>query len=404
MAAAAPSVAVTDVEQRAALAACRGLARGGYRVTGVAGIRPAAGHWSRSCSRRVALPAPDEEPTAFLAALEKLLRAEPHDLLLPATDLSTWLVSEHRGRLEDVVMLALPSRACVRAALDKSWLLTAAPAAGLGGPPAALCASRAEALAAAREVGFPVVAKGVRHRESDEPELVQRRVTVAQDEASLASILDELPPPVVVQRYVPDARVTAFSGVMTPDGLIATAVVRWRRRWPPGEGGASFCETIVPPDGVGERVEQLLAGIDFRGIFELELLDLGGDRYGAIDFNPRPFGWLSLPTAAGANLAAIYCDWLLGRRAQREPVVARPGVRYRWEDGELRHLAWQLRRGRLSPAAAVLRPQRRVVHPHFQLADPGPLAARLALLVRLWFRLRAPGLTRTRERARAASR
>lgn len=392
----APRVVVTDVEQRAALAACRGLDRAGYRVTGVAGARPAAGHWSRCCARRVTLPAPDEQPGDFLVGLEALVRSEPHALLVPTTDLSTWLISENRSRFEGSVLLALPSRSSVRAALDKSWLLAAAAAAGLGGPPAGLCASVEDGLAVARELGFPLVVKPVRRRDSDQVELAQLRVVLADDEPSLAHALDSLPSPFVVQRYAESARVVSFSGVIAPGGLIATAVVRWSRRWPPDRGGASFCETIAPPDGLARRVEQLLASIDFTGMFELELLELQGRRYGAIDLNPRPFGWLALPTAAGANLAASYCDWLLDGAVTH--AVAAAGVRYRWEDGELRHLAWQLRRGRLGKAAAVLRPHRRVVHPHFEAADPAPLAARLILLARLWFRLRRARLTRRRER------
>jgi hypothetical protein len=72
----------------------------------------------------------------------------------------------------------------------------------------------------------------------------------------------------------------------------------------------------------------------------------------------------------------IWCDWLLGRRSS-PTVVARAGMRYRWEDADARHLIWQLRRGRLRAALSVLRPRRRVVHAYFRLSDPGPLFARL---------------------------
>ena len=115
---------------------------------------------------------------------------------------------------------------------------------------------------------------------------------------------------------------------------------------------------------------------------ELELIqaDAPGEReYVPIDLNPRPYGSLALASAAGAPLAAIWCDWLLGRgsrTARNRPVRAQPGIRYRWEDGELRHMCQELRNGRRRSALAPLRPRRGVTHAHFQSSDPLPLIAR----------------------------
>jgi hypothetical protein len=60
--------------------------------------------------------------------------------------------------------------------------------------------------------------------------------------------------------------------------------------------------------------------------------------------------------------------------------MARAGVRYRWEDAEVRRAFWELRHGNLAQAAEIARPRRHVVHPHFRWDDPGPLLARGA-----WF-------------------
>jgi len=66
-------VIITDGEERAVLGACRGLAAAGYRVSAVARERPAATHWSRSCSERFVLPDPRVSVQAFVAGLEKLV-------------------------------------------------------------------------------------------------------------------------------------------------------------------------------------------------------------------------------------------------------------------------------------------------------------------------------------------
>jgi hypothetical protein len=124
-----------------------------------------------------------------------------------------------------------------------------------------------------------------------------------------------------------------------------------------------------------ERV--LVMGEDigvFGGAFD------SGGQLAAIDFNPRPYGSLSLAVAAGAPLPALWCTWCAGER--RAQVAARPGVRYRWEDADLRHALWQMRKGNWPAGIAAVRPHRATVHAYFRLGDPGPIAARALQLVR----------------------
>ena len=92
--------------------------------------------------------------------------------------------------------------------------------------------------------------------------------------------------------------------------------------------------TIAPPDGLVERSLALLRAIGWRGIFDLEFVELPGGRYATIDLNPRVYGSMALTIAAGANLPGIWVAVLEGRRPR--PVVARAGVHYRWEEGEVR--------------------------------------------------------------------
>ncbi len=159
-------------------------------------------------------------------------------------------------------------------------------------------------------------------------------------------------------------------------------------------GATSYCFTMTPPEGLAAKVEQLLLGLRFEGIFELELLELEDGRLASIDLNPRLFGWMSLPIAAGTNLPALLCDWLLADAsapvAASAPVFPAVGVPYRWEDGDAHHFIWQLRRAHIRSAAEVLRPHRGVVHAHFQLGDPGPLVARSAHMANVWLRRRRP--------------
>ena len=138
--------------------------------------------------------------------------------------------------------------------------------------------------------------------------------------------------------------------------LLGTAVARYARTWPPQAGSASASITIAPPDGLVERSRQPLTEIGWRGVFELEFLELADGRHAAIDLNPRVYGSMSLAIAAGANLPAVWVDVLRGTSPR--PVVARPGVHYRWEEGEVRALAARRPSAAGARAAGVMRPRR----------------------------------------------
>lgn len=372
-------VLVTDVEERSALAVCRGLARSGYAITGVAAARPAPGHWSRACSHRRVLPDPRRDPSGFLSGLESLLRRGRHVALIPSVDVSTFVVSENRERLLPLTAIGLPPAAVVRASLDKVRLLEVAEAVGLAPPRSIVCVDESGAQAAVQRLGLPAVVKSSASFLPTGDSFRQQPVVLVEEPQALADALASVGRPFIVQRFDETQRVVSCGGLVTQSGLVATVVVRWSRRWPARTGSAAFCTTIEPPHGLLGRVERLLQHLGFRGIFELELLEQADGHYSAIDLNPRPFGWLTLALRAGVNLPALYCDSIRGRSIRR--VTARPGVHYRWEDGDLRLMLSRLRSTRSPAPLTALGPVRGTAHAFFDLADPAPLAAQALLLL-----------------------
>jgi predicted ATP-grasp superfamily ATP-dependent carboligase len=367
------SVVVTDADERAALGASRGLRRAGYRVCAVARFRPAATHWSRSCAERVQLPDPRENVRGFIDGLAELLRSGRYDALIPGSDASLLAVSEHRERLERSTLLGLPSREAVRRSVDKRLLLEVADRAGLAAPPSKACADLEDAEAAVSKLGYPAVLKPAQSFQPVNGGLRQQGVVVVPDAETLEKSVRKLTPPFIVQRFE-RARFLSCTGVFAEGRLLATTTSRVLRLWPPVAGMHSYSETVSPPRGLTDRVRTLLGAVGWQGIFQLQMLELPGGQLSVIDLNPRVFGSITLDDYAGANLAAVWCDWLLGRNPL--PVVAQPARRYRWEEGELCHFAWQLRHRRLRAAVAAVLPHRRVTHSWFRVTDPGPLVAR----------------------------
>jgi len=235
------------------------------------------------------------------------------DVLLAGSEPSLLSISASRHRLEPHVRLGLPPHAAVLGSLDKGLLQREAVASGLASPESVVCKSRAEAVKAAAALGYPLIVKPTRSFREERGILQQRVAQVVSDTDGLEALLSRLGPPLTLQQFVQGARIVSCAAVRTDEGLAAFTVARYARTWPPQTGSASLARTVAPPDGLPERVNDLLARIGWTGIFELELIDLGDGAFGAIDLNPRVFGWLALAVAAGANLPAIWCDHLLGR-------------------------------------------------------------------------------------------
>jgi predicted ATP-grasp superfamily ATP-dependent carboligase len=370
---------VTDSDERSALAACRALAAAGYEVSAATSSHgPAPGSWSRSVRRRIRLPDPRIDGETFVAALERELRAQPQDVLVCSTEAAALAVSAGRTRIDGLCRHGLPAHEVLERCLDKVGLLETAAGAGLESPPSSVCDSGEDARMAAQTYGFPVMVKPRRSLIGRGSERAHRGSIVADGPHELRKAIARFGLPVIVQQREP-GEIYSVGGVVADGALFAYVVSRYERTWPPRAGSASFSETVEPPPELLARTERLLSSLAYEGLFEVELIRRRDGRFQVIDFNPRIYGSLTLAEAAGANLVAIWCDRLLGD-ADLRPAAARAGVRYRFDDAELRNAVDALRRGRIRGLLGVLRPRAHVAHAYFRWSDPGPLAGRLAQL------------------------
>lgn len=375
---AASRILVTDAQDRPALAAIRELHEAGYRVSATASTRLAPGLWSWGCAKRLILPDPSVGVDRFIGALVGLLGRDRYDVLVPGTDETLYVTSLRRQQLEPHVVLGLPDHRAVERAMNKACLAREAEKAGLATPEARVCDRLEDALDAARGFGFPVLVKGVQAVEQTDRGLVRYPSRLVPDEPALRDAQQRFGTCIVQRREA--GTMMSFAGVVTEQGMLAAVVSRYRRTWPPSAGQASFLETIAPPGALTEQVRALVDGIGWRGLFQLQMIERRDGACLPIDFNPRLYGSMSVARAAGAPLARLWCAWLLGE--DPKPVVARPGVGYRMEDTDARHILWQLRRGDLRGAALAVRPRRQTTHAYFQARDPFPLLVQGAALVR----------------------
>ena len=281
------------------------------------------------------------------SAVEAHLAAHPGATVLPASDAV-------------LVALDLPGAHLV----DKAVLSKLATAAGLSVPPTREFAGSGALLEEAPDLEYPLVVKAaVKTRTGEDA----RRVDSTEE---LDAAVARMSGPVVVQPFATGA-MRAVSGVIADGELRAVVHQRYVRIWPPDCGTASAAVTTEPDHDLEARLPHLLAG--HTGVFQVQLV---GDQ--VIDVNPRVYGSLPLAVAAGANLPAIACGVTAGDTGTGL-VRGRPGVRYRWLEGDLRRVLDDVRRGSLGvrDAGRALRPHRGTAHSVESLRDPGPAVVRV---------------------------
>ena len=366
-------VLVVDAGERSAFATCRALAEGGYRVGTGSSRRPAPADWSRFSEHRFRLPNPRSAPHEFAATVAHVAARHSYDTVLPCSEGSLWALSSSRNVFPQGFALGLPGRKVVTDCMSKVRLHELGPQAGLGVAETLVRADREEAIAAATELGLPVVLKPRSTVFEDGLEMKHLAARIVPDRESLERQLEGIGWPCLVQRRMAGKTVSC-GGVAAADGLLALVCSRYERTWPEAGGSATFSHSIVPPASLVESVRRLVALFGWEGIFELELIEPEPCRFVAIDFNPRTYGSVALAVKAGVPLPAVWCDWLFEDR--RVELQAPAGFSYRWLDGDLSIVGECLHRRDYRAAAAVLRPHRRVAHAYFRLDDPLPLVVR----------------------------
>jgi hypothetical protein len=339
-----PWVLVSDGgagQSRSTLATVRALAIAGYSpVVTTSGAHSVAAA-SRHCVDSVDTPRVSD--AGYADAINAELARRPYLTFLAASD---------------AALLAMG--ADVAHLVDKSVVVSKAEACGLLPAPGRNFGSFDELRANADTLDFPVVAKPAY------PGQTVRRLESEKDLPEVARTRG----PLVVQPYITE-EMTAVGGVIHKGRLLAAVHQRYLRTWPPDCGGACAAETTGADLELEEQLLRLLEGFD--GVFQVQF----AGSY-LLDVNPRVYGSLPLAVKAGANLPGIYCD-ALRHRGPEHTVRGRPGVSFRWLEGEVRNLL-SVARGRgltTKEVLGLLRPRPGTAHGPESLMDPKPMLTRL---------------------------
>ena len=179
-----------DANQRSALAVIRSLGRRGLTIVAADTMTKSLGAASRHASYSTVYSNPATSPAAFVHDIVAMVERLSIDTVISATDLTTMLLAS-QPNLSRIVRLMAPERASYENLTDKALLTELAGKLGILVPTTQIATIRAAAtIAAAHEIGFPVVLKPARSRYLKGAEVVSTSVEIVENPDRLSAVLD----------------------------------------------------------------------------------------------------------------------------------------------------------------------------------------------------------------------
>lgn len=360
---------------RAALAASRALAAGGWTVGNGSPARRSPSAASRAVVRHHPVPLVREGVDRFAAAVAAAVEQEGYEVVFPADDAELLALSERRTDIPAVV--ALPPHSVVLRALDKLELTASGQRAGLAVP-------RTWPLAAdaAPPSRGPFVVKARLHAApGTTTSRVEAAVAATGEEAVRcgAAIHAGGGEPFAQERL--EGRLEAFVVLVDRDRrTVAAAQQASERIHPPGTGLSVRARTVSIDQVLARRVADLLGDLGWVGLAELQFIRPPGGEPHLIDFNGRFYGSLALAVAAGPNFPDLWARMATARPLPAAVPPAAPGVRFQWLEGDLKRALVERRGSLTADVRQSLRYAFGARHSVSSARDPGPSLERAATL------------------------
>jgi D-aspartate ligase len=307
------------------LGVARSLGREGVPVYGVFEDRSAPGATSRYVRGRFVWGTGGFSVDRFLSGMDEIAsRIARPTILVPTDDYSAILISEHRGRLPDVLLAPDPPSELPRMLANKAGLYEICRRLGVPTPESTVPATRDDVEGFLERATFPVVVKTTEGW-SVPPGVSVRSTSILGTRHDVLALYDRLErffgATLLLQEYIPkeQGQDWFFHGYCDrrSDCLVGFTGVKVRSY--PAYAGPTTFGRAVENEQLRNEAEALLKALNYRGIMDLDYrFDLRDGRYKVTDFNPRIGAQFRLFTdEAGIDVVrALHLD-LTGRAVPR---------------------------------------------------------------------------------------
>ncbi|UCD30145.1 MAG: ATP-grasp domain-containing protein, partial [Planctomycetota bacterium] len=308
------------------LAIVRSLGRRGIEVFCCEEAAFAPCFFSKYCQGHFQYPSPSSEPEAFIDFMvEKVKELAPggdEPYVLMPVHKETFLLAEHRRRLEPYIKLPVTTIENIRLTDDKGRLAKLAQDQGIRIPRTWQFDNIDDLYRRVPELPMPVFVKvrkaaaGVGLKKVNTPEEMVATFREFVDGYGLAP--DQYP---LIQEFIPGSDYCVTT-LFNQGKCVAGMTYRNIRSFPRGTGAGALRETVHNPEAE-EAAVKLLTPLRWHGIAQVDFrMPDGGPPY-LIEVNPRFFG--GLPQSVAANVDYPY---LLYQIAVGEPLNDQPEIDY----------------------------------------------------------------------------
>jgi predicted ATP-grasp superfamily ATP-dependent carboligase len=346
-------ILVTDGENRASLAITRSLGRAGHHVFVGEKTRSSLAQASRYCVERVLYDDPVFSPDGFVDSLADAVRTHQIDVLLPVTDITTFLVTRNRARF-GACAVPFADADIVELAADKIALMESAAHLGVPAPRSVVVSDPGNVPQT--DFSYPLVIKPRQSRVRTGARWVSTSVGYAHDREGLLRDLAARSPhdfPLMLQERIigPGVGVFACYHEGRPIALFSHRRLRERPPW----GGVSVLAESIPMCPLArESAIRLLDGLKWHGVAMVEFKrDVRDGVPKLMEINGRFWGSLQLAVDSGVDFPRLLVQGVETGRFEPQPAY-RVGVRTRWLWGDVDSLLVSL----FASAAAPEPPRR----------------------------------------------
>lgn len=341
-------ILITDSDARSALAATRSLGRRGHTVFTAGERDPSLASVSKYSAGFDTYSSPYRSPQQHVADVAAILERRKIDVLLPMTEITTLLLTQHQAIFPEFVRVPFATADVVAAAADKSRVLALAREIGVPIPNTEVVNSATDAKALAQRLAYPVVVKAARSRVWTGDQWLSTSVAYCNSPEELIARLSSMHTaifPVLLQERIEGPGVGVFI-CCDESNVIATFSHRRIREKPPSGGVSVLSESVAVDPAALDHATRLLKELQWRGVAMVEFKQ--DNRDGSLklmEINGRFWGSLQLAIDAGVDFPSLLVDLAQGAQPAQPPQY-RIGVRTRWLWGDVDAMLSLLTRNR----------------------------------------------------------